>query len=193
MQKESEAIDNIFNPFTILAIDDDRKVLKMIERSLSGERYRVVTAESAEAGWGILREIPVDMVISDFLMPGGMTGLELLRQINREYPDILTVLQSGYANLWLAMEAINTAGVYKMIQKPWKPVEFANTVRNALETYRLVQEQESHKHQAKVQEAELQALERWHPGITRVERDAEGYYIVLPDPDLEQEGSEARR
>ena len=170
MQEENESIDR-FNPFVILAIDDDRKVLRMIDRSLSGERYRVITAESAEAGLAILQEVPVDMVISDFLMPGGMSGLEFLRQINREYPDILTVLQSGYANLWLAMEAINTAGVYKMIQKPWKPVEFAHTIRNALESYRLVQGQENRKIQAKVYEAGLQGLERGHPGSTRVERD----------------------
>jgi DNA-binding NtrC family response regulator len=167
--------------FIIVAVDDDPKILKMIERSLSSEECRVITVKNAELGMSVLQQIPTDMVISDYILPGGMSGLVFLENVRRSFPDVLTVLQTGFADLRVAIEAINTAGVCKLIEKPWQPVQLAEMIKSMLESRRIAREKEDQKNKAALLDAELKQLEQWYPGITSVKRDADGY-IAIPLP-----------
>ncbi len=73
----------------------------------------------------------VDMVISDFVMPG-MNGIELLSALRDKKPSVPRVLLTGYADKQSAIDAINHARLFQYIEKPWENARLKRTVINAL-------------------------------------------------------------
>ncbi len=112
----------------ILTVDDDREVLRAIERDLRrnyAEDYRVLRAESGPSALEIVRELkvrnnPVALFLVDQRMPG-MSGVEFLEQAMKLYPDAKRVLLTAYADTEAAIAAINEAGVNHYLLKPWDP------------------------------------------------------------------------
>ncbi len=164
---------------TILIVDDEEMILKSIFRVLRNDNYQILTAQSGEEGLAVLKQYDVHLVISDQKMPG-MNGLDFLKRVKIDYPQILTIMLTGHAELEIAMEAINEAGVYKFILKPWNDDDLKVTVRRALEALELICERDSLLQQVKVQDACLQDLEKEFPGISKIERDEDGYIILDP-------------
>lgn len=165
---------------TILIVDDEEMILKSICRVLRNEDYRILTAKNGEEGFAILKNHDVNLVISDQRMQS-MSGIDFLKGIKREYPQILTIMLTGNAEIEIAMSAINEAGVYKFILKPWDDNNLKVTIRRALETLELIWERDSLLQQAKTRDAILEDLENKYPGISKVERDENGYVICDPE------------
>jgi two-component system probable response regulator PhcQ len=161
---------------TILIVDDEQMILKSICRVLRNEDYRILTATNGEKGLAILKDHDVHLVVSDQRMPG-MNGIDFLKDIKREYPQILTIMLTGNAEIEIAMNAINEAGVYKFILKPWDDNNLKVTIRRALETLELIWERDSLLQQVKTRDTILEDLENKYPGISKVERDENGYVI----------------
>ena len=114
----------------LLTVDDDREVLRAIERDLrrkyAGE-YRVLRAESGSAALEIIRELkvrnnPVALFLIDQRMPE-MSGVEFLEKAIELYPDARRVLLTAYADTDAAIAAINEAGINHYLLKPWDPPE----------------------------------------------------------------------
>jgi thioredoxin reductase (NADPH) len=114
----------------LLAVDDDREVLRAIERDLrrkyAGD-YRVLRAESGQAALEIVRELKVRnnavaLFLVDQRMPG-LSGVEFLAQAISLYPDAKRVLLTAYADTDAAIAAINEAGINHYLLKPWDPPE----------------------------------------------------------------------
>src|SRR5918911_1149806 len=103
---------------TILTVDDDREVLRAIERDLRrryAERYRVLKADSGQSALGALRELKVRgdavaLLLVDQRM-SAMTGVEFIKQANGLFPDAKRVLLTAYADTDAAIRAINEANV----------------------------------------------------------------------------------
>jgi two-component system, probable response regulator PhcQ len=170
---------------TVLIVDDEESILKSICRALRNEDYRILTATKGEKGLAILKDHDVHLVISDQKMPG-MNGIDFLKQIKKDHPQILTIMLTGNAEIETAMNAINEAGVYKFILKPWDDNNLKVTITRALETLELIWERDSLLEKVKTRDAILQCLEKQHPGISKVERDENGYIILDPDsPDYD--------
>ena len=165
------------NPHAVLIVDDERSVLNAIQRTLRKEPYTLLTAESAAEGLKILDARDLNLVVSDYNMPE-MNGLEFLRMIRTRHPHILTIMLTGQAELQIAVQAINEAGVYKFIQKPWNNEDLRITLRRALESIDLANERDRLLQKVKSRDAILQDLEKKFPGITKVERDADGYMLL---------------
>jgi thioredoxin reductase (NADPH) len=114
----------------LLTVDDDREVLRAIERDLRRQYardYRVLRAESGPAALEIVRELKVRTgVVALFLvdqrMPG-LSGVEFLERAIAIYPDAKRVLLTAYADTDAAIAAINDAGVNHYLLKPWDPPE----------------------------------------------------------------------
>src|ERR1700682_738928 len=114
----------------LLTVDDDREVLRAIERDLRrqyGSDYRVLRAESGSAALEIVRELKVrNSAIALFLvdqrMPG-LSGVEFLEQAITIYPDAKRVLLTAYADTDAAIAAINEAGINHYLLKPCHPPE----------------------------------------------------------------------
>ncbi|NNF98636.1 MAG: response regulator [Desulfobacteraceae bacterium] len=161
----------------VLIVDDEEMILDIIRSGLKDEDCRIITARRGEEGLEILKKNDVSLVISDQKMPG-LSGTAFLKKVRQLYPDMLTIILTGYADLQLALEAINTAGVYKFMTKPINLVELRVTVRRALEFRQLLIENNRLQNKIKAYEAKLQTLEKQHPGITRVERDTDGNVLL---------------
>jgi len=162
---------------TILVVDDDELFLEYIQRALTNENYNVIIASSGKEGLDILGKQQVSMVISEYKIPL-MNGLEFLEKVRIIYPDILTIMVTDHTDIKLAIKAINEAGVYKFLLKPWDNIDFKSTIKKTLESLQVIKERDVLIRKVKTHEATLKDLEKRYPGITKVERDEDGY--ILP-------------
>ncbi len=162
---------------SILIVDDEKNVLSAIERALRKEPYTVYSADSAEKALQLIKAREVSLVISDYNMPH-TNGLEFLKKIKNLYPHILTIMLTGQAEVEVAVEAINAAGVYKFILKPWDDEDLKITVRRSLESIDLASERDRLLQKVKSRDAILNDLEAKFPGISKVHKDDNGYLIL---------------
>jgi DNA-binding NtrC family response regulator len=160
-----------------LVVDDEELFIEYIKSMLSGESYNVVTASNGKQGLEILKKQSVNLVISEYKIPL-MNGLEFLEKVRIIYPDILTVMVTDQADINLAIKAVNEAGVYKFLLKPWDDIDFKNTIKRTLESLQVIKERDELIRKVKTHEATLKDLEKRYPGITKVEKDEDGY--ILP-------------
>jgi len=160
---------------TILVVDDDTVVLDSLKRLFRVEDYEIVTAENAEEGLRQLEQNKIDLIVSDYKMPG-RSGLEFLQETLPQYPDVIRILLTGQADLGMAIDAINKGGVYKFILKPWNNDDLLLTVRRALEHKELLLKNRDISEELREKDALLQALEKQYPGIT--EKPEDGIYRI---------------
>jgi thioredoxin reductase (NADPH) len=114
----------------LLTVDDDREVLRAIERDLRrkyGSDYRILRASSGQEAMDIVRELKVRnnaiaLFLIDQRMPG-ISGVEFLAQAITLFPDAKRVLLTAYADTDAAIAAINEAGINHYLLKPWDPPE----------------------------------------------------------------------
>lgn len=114
----------------ILAVDDDPAVGRAVERDLRrryGSRYRVVLADSGEAGVDVVEQVvrrgePVALLVADQRMPG-MSGVEFLARALKVAPQAKRVLLTAYADTEAAIRAINELRLDQYLMKPWDPPE----------------------------------------------------------------------
>jgi two-component system, NtrC family, sensor kinase len=123
----------------ILIVDDDVHLCTSVRRLLSSEGYAVSEANDAKSALDLLSRQPFQVLLSDQGMPG-MTGVELLRQVRREYPAIQRLLLTGGNDPHAAEEAINEAAVFRYLLKPCDGERLLETVRAAFKEYRLEEE-----------------------------------------------------
>jgi DNA-binding NtrC family response regulator len=104
-------------------------------------------------------------------------GLVFLKQVKSEFPQVLTIMLTGNADLNSAVEAINAAGVFKYLVKPWDDDDLRFTVREALSFIQRQHAGFSSRYDAKSNDIVRRDLEKDFPGITHVVRDKDGYII----------------
>ncbi len=128
-------------PVRILFVDDERNVLRSLERVFLDDDYEVVTAGSAEEGLQIMEESgdSFQVVVSDYRMPV-VNGVDFLKQVYEKWPDTVRIVLSGYADAGAIVAAINEGHIYKFIPKPWNDEELRVTIHNSLERYSLLKE-----------------------------------------------------
>ena len=124
---------------TLLFVDDEANILTALKRVFRKSNYNILTAESGEEGLEILKEEPVDLIMSDQRMPG-MTGMEFLKQVKVLYPDTTRLILSGYSEVRTITSAINEGEVYRFIGKPWDDEELKITVGRSLERHDLIRQ-----------------------------------------------------
>jgi thioredoxin reductase (NADPH) len=114
----------------ILAVDDEADVLHALERDLRrkyGERYQVMGADSEQSAIEIVRQLKlradvVALFLVDQRMPG-MTGVQFLAQVIKDFPQAKRVLLAAYADTEAAISAINEVQIDHYLMKPWEPPE----------------------------------------------------------------------
>ena len=159
--------------YTVLFVDDEINVIRAMRRIFKRENYSILSALSGVDALEILRQNPVQVVISDHQMPG-MTGAELLRKIKSLYPRTIRIMLTGHADVGAIMGAVNDGAVYKFITKPWNDDDLRLTVSLALEQYDLIKENRSLKDQQKVQKKEIKQLRR----LVDVHRSQIGHILL---------------
>ena len=123
----------------ILVVDDEIANLQKLRRTFV-HRYPVLAAESGREALRLIRAHEgIAVIIADQRMPD-MTGVELLRQTLPLLPDAVRIILTGYTDVDVLMEAINTCKVYRYMVKPWDPPDLQMTVQRGLEAYQLTLE-----------------------------------------------------
>ena len=136
---------------SILIVDDERLITKLIKRWLESSGYNCAVAADAAEARQILSAQKFELVLSDINMPGE-SGLELSRYIVSEYPDTAVVVLTGINDPLVASEALEI-GIYHYITKPLDRNQLLISVTNALRRRELEIKNRSNKEQL---EAEVQ-------------------------------------
>jgi signal transduction histidine kinase len=114
---------------TILLVEDDQDVLAVAAENLSGLGYQVVTAVNAARALEILRgDRPVDVLLSDVIMPGGMNGTQLAVEARRIRPALKVLLTSGYTAATLSLEH-GLPDNLNVLEKPYRREQLAQRLR----------------------------------------------------------------
>nr|PZM93226.1 MAG: two-component system response regulator [Pseudomonadota bacterium] len=119
-------------PRRVLVVDDDPLILRAIQRVLEAQGFEVSANLSPEMALAELRETPVGLIISDYMMPG-MNGVQFLMEARRICPDAPRLLLTAINDFRVAAEAVNDGEIYRLLAKPWNHAELVNTVRQAYE------------------------------------------------------------
>ena len=115
---------------TILVVDDELNIRRVLERAFAKEGYQVQTAEGGHQALRLLAETPCDLMLTDVVMPD-MTGLELLKRARQQHPNLQVVLMTAYGTIPTAVEAMR-AGAYDFLTKPLDMERLRKVVRSAL-------------------------------------------------------------
>ncbi|WP_257310389.1 HD domain-containing phosphohydrolase [Geothrix fuzhouensis] len=132
------------SPIPILIVDDEADLRNLLVEALADEGYAAEGAEDGAQALKLVRQRHFPVIFTDLNMPGGLSGLELLRAIHEEDPRSLGILMTGYATTESAIQALKR-GAYDFIQKPFKLVEIEASLGRALEHYRLLRENEEYQ------------------------------------------------
>ncbi len=124
---------------TLLVVDDDEHVRRALRRVLRRTKCRVLDAPDAEAAMSVLSAEPVQVVVSDYRMPG-MSGVEFLRAVKDRWPRVQRVLLTGQADSTAIEEAVNQSEIFRFIWKPWDDGHLLITIQSAVDQYWIVEE-----------------------------------------------------
>jgi PAS domain S-box-containing protein len=125
---------------TILVVDDEQHIRTMLLGLIQGEDHEVHLAGDGYTALEILKTTDMDVVITDLLLPG-MTGVELLKTIRKEFPRIQVVMITGMPTIESATEGLRL-GAFDYISKPVSGDVVLKTIRNAIRVKLLNDEKE---------------------------------------------------
>jgi CheY-like chemotaxis protein len=118
-------------PATILVVEDDAGVRQLVAESLENLGYRVLRADDAAPAVSLLERSAVDLVLTDIVMPGPMSGLELAAEIRRVHRNLPVLLMTGYAE---AVDRAAALGSVELIRKPFGARALGAKVHQVLNT-----------------------------------------------------------
>jgi response regulator RpfG family c-di-GMP phosphodiesterase len=176
---------------SLLIVDDEPNVLNALRRMCLNRTMlpaipdpSVTTLASPLEAIDYLRDHPVDLVISDFRMPD-MDGATFLTRVKEIRPDAARIILSACADLDGIARAINDAGIFRFVTKPWSDPELKAAIVDVLafrslqlENRRLANEVRQQRQTISRQQVEIDRLERESPGITHVRWSEDGGVLL---------------
>jgi len=121
---------------TILVVDDDRTVQRLVQRAVSDASHEVTTADDSATALQIFESTPTDVALVDVML-AGESGLELLRQLRSKNAKIPIIVMTSSEDSDVAMDAMK-AGAFDFIKKPLSIEEIQDLIEKAMETRRLM-------------------------------------------------------
>jgi len=123
---------------TVLIVDDEDMVITSLRAYLRLETdYHVEGITDPEEAVRFLEVHPVDVVISDYLMPK-MNGVQLLARSKELQPEATRILLTGHADKQSAIQAINEVGLHQYLEKPWENAQLLLIIRSGVERAQLL-------------------------------------------------------
>jgi two-component system response regulator HupR/HoxA len=140
---------------TILIVDDEVRSLETLQRILEDD-FDVRAAENVEAARRILETEWVQIILCDQRMPE-ITGVEFLKQVREQWPEVIRMIISGYTDSEDIISAVNEAGIYQFVTKPWHPDSLILLLKNAAELFELQRKNEILSIELKMSPSRLQS------------------------------------
>lgn len=120
------------NPRSILLIDDNDQIRALLRRVLEEAGYFVIDAANGREDIQQFRETPVDLVITDLLMPDS-DGLEVTMTLRRESPHVKIIALTGGAGEPNLLEVAKLLGAHRTMKKPLEMTELLKAVQQELQ------------------------------------------------------------
>jgi PAS domain S-box-containing protein len=121
------------NGETVLVVEDNAALRRVVTRQLGELGYRVLEAGNAAAGLRLMERQSVDLLLTDVVMPGGTDGRELARRARQRWPGIKVVFTSGFSETRLNDSPGPSAFCTPLLSKPYRKEELASAAREALD------------------------------------------------------------
>lgn len=121
------------NEINILVVDDEEMMRSLLDKMLSTEGYNIITANDGIQALEIIADEKIDLVVSDMKMPR-MNGLELLKKMREDYPDIGIIMMTAYGDTYTIKDSL-LLGADEYLPKPFKRLELLMTVEKAYWRY----------------------------------------------------------
>ncbi len=125
------------NDFRILVVDDEKSLVLLASRILKKEGYQVMGAYSGPEALVIIKKFAPNLIISDLKMPE-MSGLELLKKVKKEWPEIDFIILTAYGSVENAVEAMKCGALDYLIKPLKNPDELRLAVEKVLERQTLI-------------------------------------------------------
>jgi DNA-binding NtrC family response regulator len=113
----------------ILVVDDEQMMRNLLEKILTRDGFRVVTASDGDEAMRAMGREDISIVISDLQMPG-MSGFELLKALKGHYPQVGVIIMTAYGDTYTVKDAL-LLGADEYITKPFKSFEISLVVERA--------------------------------------------------------------
>ena len=130
------------NSAVVMFVDDEPSVLSSLRRLCDDSSYRCEFFQSPEHALEFARENEVALVVSDNQMPV-MTGIEFLARMRLVSPDTVRVMMTAYANLGVAISAINQSEAFRFITKPWDNNELLSLIDEGVARHNILSSMKS--------------------------------------------------
>ena len=121
------------NKINVLYVDDEINNLNSFNAAFRRD-YNIFIATSGSEGLSILRNNKIHIIITDQRMPG-MTGVDFLVEVLKEFPDPVRLLLTGYSDMEAVVDAVNKGKIYYYLTKPWDEQGMRIVIKNAFELY----------------------------------------------------------
>ena len=118
---------------SVLVVEDNAAMRRVVVRQLSELNYTVVEADSASAALAKLETNAVDLLFSDVVMPGGMDGFALAERARARWPSVRVLLTSGFSGDRVNLRMGGLASPPRLLGKPYDLEDLARAVRDALD------------------------------------------------------------
>ncbi len=129
----------------ILIVDDERDIRELISDILQDEGFATRLAGNSDEAMGAINsEAPALIILDIWLKDSRMDGIDILKTVKRDNPDVPVVIISGHGNIEIAVAAIKQ-GAYDFIEKPFNIDQLLVVIRRAMETSRLRRENQTLK------------------------------------------------
>src|SRR5438552_11919162 len=125
----------------ILSVEDEAKMRRLVELNLGEEGFTTLSAGDAEAGAKLLRENPIDLVLTDLKLPG-INGLEFLQTIKSQNAALPVVVMTAFGSVETAVDAMK-AGASDYVLKPFSLTEMRMVIHKELDVRNLREENRS--------------------------------------------------
>jgi len=170
----------------ILVVDDEKIILKTLDKLLSKEGYQVTVTDNSYAALAKIKKEFFDLIILDVRMPhmNGISLLQNIRRIQEGKERSMVIIITGYASEDVPVKAIEL-GVDGYIMKPFEMDEFLYTVNRAIEVCRLRKEREKYLKELERKNKELEeSREKYRNLVTSLSRVV---WAKTKNRDLEKE------
>jgi DNA-binding NtrC family response regulator len=126
---------------TVLIVEDEAKMRRLLELNLGEDGFTTLSAGDAESGLKLLRENPVDLVLTDLKLPG-VNGLEFLQTVKGQNAALPVIVMTAFGSVETAVEAMK-AGASDYVLKPFSLAEMRMVIHKELDVHKLREENRS--------------------------------------------------
>ena len=134
--------------FRVLIVDDEMDFLETIVNRLLKRKIEATGVPGGEAALALMKEKNFDVVLLDIKMPGGMDGIEILREIKKIQPLTEVILLTGHASVETSIEGLKSGAFDYLL----KPVKFAELLEKLITAFNKKDAQEQKIRGAKIRE-----------------------------------------